>query len=194
MSVNEMITEELENLKSELSKLNGYTKELEKAKIASEASIELSNKLSASIEAVKDQFDEEVSSLISLRTEVASTNGTLDGYADVVTKINFPERLTAIQSNFSGLEQKLKEINSGLKTLEASIKVQLGSLSKELRTTIKESSENNLKVVGDLLVQLESKHEEQFKRIQKQNRQNKVIGIIAIAFVISLGLIVYLKF
>ncbi len=154
-------------LKEEVIKLEG---ELTKLKTAVEyietakISIESASKIINTIVELKKEFDE--------------LSGKAYSLIDKLNKVDFPTRMDRIDSKLLTVSTEIQEIKSWIETGDKALKMEMKAFSKNVLSV---TNDNKNKVIN---------------RIDKQSREIKAnrLGImIAIIFIVALGVLFYLN-
>ena len=159
------LSNEISNLKIEISNYENYTRE----KIKRQEDI---------IENISSYIDTIHHTLKSLYLNLSKINKTIENNHNTIKQLY--EEQTNIKNTISFIKSTLTSINNSLKTLNKSISIEIDKVNRSINNSIK-NIENNMKLLENDIKSLETKY---------QILKYIIVGI-TIAFTLSIITIVY---
>ena len=119
-----------------------------------------------------------INTIVALKKEFEALSGKAYSLIDKLDKLDFPTRLDRIDSKLITVSTEIQEIKSRIETGNKALTLEMKALSRNI---LSEATDNNNKILS---------------RIDEQSKQIKTIHlgtVITIIFIVTLGVLFYLK-
>ena len=119
-----------------------------------------------------------INTIVALKKEFEALSGKAYSLIDKLDKLDFPTRLDRIDSKLITVSTEIQEIKSRIETGDKALTLEMKALSRNI---LSEATDNNNKILS---------------RIDEQSKQIKTIHlgtVITIIFIVTLGVLFYLK-
>jgi len=119
-----------------------------------------------------------INTIVALKKEFEVLSGKAYSLIDKLDNVDFPTRLDRIDSNLITVSTEIQEIKSRIETGDKALTLELKALSRNI---LSEATNNNNNILS---------------RIDEQSKQIKTIHlgtVITIIFIVTLGVLFYLK-
>ena len=119
-----------------------------------------------------------INTIVELKKEFEALSGKAYSLIDKLDNVDFPTRLDRIDSNLITVSTEIQEIKSRIETGDKALTLEMKALSRNI---LSEATDNNNKILS---------------RIDEQSKQIKTIHlgtVITIIFIVTLGVLFYLK-
>jgi hypothetical protein len=119
-----------------------------------------------------------INTIVALKKEFEALSGKAYSLIDKLDNVDFPTRLDRIDSNLITVSTEIQEIKSRIEAGDKALRLEMKALSRNI---LSEATDNKNKILS---------------RIDEQSKQIKTIHlgtVITIIFIVTLGVLFYLK-